>query len=64
MAYKIVAAECVNCGACEPVCPNGAVTTRKGTYVIDPALCTVCEGHHDTPQCASVCPTDCCVPAA
>lgn len=63
MAYTIIAAECVACGACEPACPNGAIATRKGTYVIDPAICTECRKRDDGPQCALVCPTDCCVPA-
>ncbi|HYH38795.1 MAG TPA: 4Fe-4S binding protein [Azospirillum sp.] len=63
MAYTIIAAECVNCGACEPACPNGAISARKGTYVIDPDTCTECRKRDDGPQCASVCPTDCCVPA-
>jgi len=24
--------------------------------------CTECKGFHDEPQCAAVCPVDCCVP--
>ena len=28
-------------------------------YVIDPAKCTECVGHFDTPQCVEVCPVDC-----
>lgn len=24
--------------------------------------CTECKGFHDEPQCASVCPVDCCIP--
>jgi ferredoxin len=28
-------------------------------YVIDPALCTECIGHYDTPQCVEVCPVEC-----
>jgi len=31
-------------------------------YFIVPDKCTECEGFHDEPQCASVCPVDCCVP--
>jgi ferredoxin len=27
--------------------------------VIDPAKCTECVGHFDTPQCREVCPVDC-----
>ena len=88
--------DCINCGACEPECPNGAIyeggnawrfsdktglsgnfTSRDGkTYDADsdqPAMsndlyyivadkCTECAGFHDEPQCASVCPVDCCLP--
>ncbi len=28
-------------------------------YVIDPAKCTECVGHHEEPQCMVVCPVDC-----
>ena len=95
MAIKITE-ECINCGACEPECPNNAIyeggvewaiadgTTIKGsftlldgtvvnsddrfepisvdTYYIVPNKCTECEGFHEEPQCAAVCPVDCCVP--
>lgn len=88
--------ECINCGACEPECPNnaiyeggvewafvdgtsikGAVTMTDGSsidaearqtpvaddiYYIVPDKCTECVGFHDEPQCAAVCPVDCCVP--
>jgi ferredoxin len=30
-------------------------------YEIDPDKCTECVGHFDTPQCAEVCPVDCCL---
>lgn len=30
-------------------------------YYIVPDKCTECVGFHDTPQCASVCPIDCCI---
>ena len=64
MAMKIVASQCTACGACEFECPNGAISTKRGVYVIDPAVCTECKGHYDRPQCASVCPVDnTCVPA-
>ena len=87
--------ECINCGACEPECPNnaiyeggvewhladgtdlkGEVTTPMGntykadegqepvamdTYYIVTDKCTECVGFHDEPQCAAVCPVDCCV---
>ena len=56
MAYKIVASQCTVCGACEDECPNSAISLKVEMFVIDPAKCTECEGHFDTPQCAAVCP--------
>jgi ferredoxin len=61
MAYKITE-ECINCGACEPECPNQAISVGDEIYIIDPEKCTECVGHYDTSQCASVCPVDSCVP--
>lgn len=61
MAYKITE-ECINCGACEPECPNQAISASDEIYIIDPEKCTECVGHYDTSQCAAVCPVDCCVP--
>ena len=31
-------------------------------YYIVPDKCTECEGFHEEPQCAAVCPVDCCIP--
>ncbi len=31
-------------------------------YYITPNKCTECQGLHEEPQCAAVCPVDCCVP--
>ena len=95
MAIKITD-ECINCGACEPECPNNAIyeggvewAIKDGTtvsskyirmdgsivdaeqrnapvntdvYYIVPDKCTECQGFHEEPQCAAVCPVDCCVP--
>jgi ferredoxin len=61
MAYMITE-ECINCGACEPERPNQAIKAGDDIYVIDPEKCTECVGYYDEPQCASVCPVDCCVP--
>ncbi|CAM1335222.1 4Fe-4S dicluster domain-containing protein [Tenacibaculum aestuariivivum] len=92
----IITDECINCGACEPECPNTAIyegavewkynegTSLKGNiklsngesvdadaeqepvsdefYFIAPDKCTECVGFHEEPQCAAVCPVDCCVP--
>ncbi len=56
--------ECINCGACEPECPNNAISEGDDIYVIDPALCTECVGFHGDEACQSVCPVECCVPSA
>lgn len=61
MAYKITE-ECINCGACEPECPNQAISAGDEIYIIDPEKCTECVGHYDSSQCAAVCPVDCCIP--
>jgi len=58
MALMITDA-CINCDVCEPVCPNNAIYPGERIYVIDPALCTECVGHFETPQCVSICPVDC-----
>jgi ferredoxin len=77
MATKITE-ECINCGACEPECPNTAIyeggvewetsggETRDAIsddiYYIVPEKCTECVGFFDQEQCAAVCPVDCCIP--
>lgn len=92
----MITEECINCGACEPECPNTAIyeggvewamsqgTGVKSTYtLIDGSnveadsmntpvsedlyyivtdKCTECVGWHEEPQCAAVCPVDCCIP--
>lgn len=54
--------QCINCGVCEPVCPNHAITPTEYFYLIDPQLCTECVGFHGEEQCQSVCPVLCCLP--
>ena len=61
MATKITE-ECINCGACEPECPNSAITQGDDIYLIDAKLCTECVGFHGEEACAAVCPVDCCIP--
>ena len=51
--------ECINCDVCEPVCPNQAISMGPEIYIIDPDLCTECEGQFETPQCQLVCPVGC-----
>jgi ferredoxin len=68
---------CVNCGACEPECPNdaiyegGAPWELAGTmhpplsadyFFIAAEKCTECVGFFEQEQCALVCPVECCVP--
>ena len=57
----MITSDCINCGACEPECPNNAIKQGDPVYVIDPLLCTECVGFHDYEACAAVCPVDCCV---
>ena len=69
--------ECINCGACEPECPNTAIyqggveydwqgakhaALNNETFYIVPEKCTECVGFYDHEACAAVCPVDCCVP--
>ncbi|MBI4925182.1 MAG: YfhL family 4Fe-4S dicluster ferredoxin [Bdellovibrio sp.] len=61
MAYKIIT-ECNNCGACEPECPNTAISQGDEVFVINVEKCTECVGFNAEPQCAQVCPVEACVP--
>ena len=54
--------DCINCGACEPECPNSAISQGDDIYVIDPDLCTECVGFYDGEACQAVCPVECCLP--
>ena len=47
MAYMITE-ECINCGACEPECPNQAISAGDERYVVNPDKCTECVGHFDS----------------
>jgi ferredoxin len=90
----IITEDCIDCGACEPECPNNAIyetgaswkwsegtsltqiELEDGSFIsaetpndalsndvfyIVPNKCTECMGFHEEPQCAAVCPVDCCV---
>ena len=57
-----ITADCINCGACLPECPNDAITEGDTIYVIDPDLCTECVGFFDRESCQAVCPVECCLP--
>lgn len=57
MALRIVES-CVNCWACEPLCPSGAIRAVRPHFRIDAAACTECLGEYADPQCASICPIE------
>ncbi|SFP35098.1 4Fe-4S binding domain-containing protein [Oscillibacter sp. PC13] len=45
---------CVACGACEKICPKGAVSVWRGCWsVVDLELCVGCG------KCAKICPAGC-----
>lgn len=51
MAHNITE-ECINCGACEPVCPVNAIKEKDDKRIIDAAACTDCGA------CVDECPVD------
>ena len=57
MALEIVES-CVDCYACEPLCPNRAIYRAAAHFLIDPDKCTECIGDHMDAQCASICPIE------
>ncbi|MDD2864712.1 MAG: ferredoxin [Methylococcales bacterium] len=57
MSLKIIES-CVNCFACEPVCPSKAINEASPHFLIDAKKCTECVGDFDVPQCASICPIE------
>ncbi len=57
MALKIIES-CVNCWACQPLCPSQAIYEAKPHFMIDPKKCTECDGDFPDAQCASICPIE------
>ncbi len=55
--FKIVEG-CVNCWACESLCPSEAIFAATPHFLIDAKKCTECEGAFADPQCASICPVE------
>jgi ferredoxin len=51
--------DCINCDACEPECPNEAISSGSDFCEIDPDRCTECVGHYSTSQCIEICPVEC-----
>ena len=73
----MITSDCINCGACEPECPNTAIyqggvewemngvkhpPLSADVFYIVPEKCTECVGFHDQEACAAVCPVDVCIP--
>jgi ferredoxin len=57
-----ITSDCINCGACEPECPNDAISQGADVYVIDQDRCTECVGFNAKEACQAVCPVECCLP--
>lgn len=57
MAFEIIES-CVNCYACEPLCPNQAIYQARPHFLIDSEKCTECIGDFMEAQCASICPIE------
>jgi ferredoxin len=53
----VISDECINCGACEPECPEEAISEGEEIFVIDSAKCTDCG------TCVEVCPVEAISPA-
>ena len=53
--------ECINCGVCEPECPNEAIQMGEEIFFIRAGKCTECVGRHDKPQCVELCPIEQCI---
>jgi len=47
MAHKI-SDDCVSCGTCADLCPEGAVTEGKGKYEVNSVKCKDCGECEDT----------------
>lgn len=58
MALRITM-DCINCAACEPECPNSAISAGDEVFIVDADKCTECVGHYDESQCIAACPVDC-----
>ena len=74
----VITSECINCGACEPECPNTAIyqggveweapaggmnpAISNDIFYIVPEKCTECVGFYDHEACQAVCPVECCLP--
>ena len=57
MALSIIES-CVNCYACEPLCPSHAIAKAEPHFLIDAKKCTECDGDFADPQCATICPIE------
>lgn len=69
----LITDDCINCKACDTVCPSDAVYSGGKEYELNnkkykapvydhyyivPEKCNRCEGAYEKPECISVCPMD------
>jgi Fe-S-cluster-containing hydrogenase component 2 len=57
MAFKIIES-CINCWACEPLCPSSAIVAAEPHFLIEASKCSECAGDYADPQCSSICPIE------
>jgi ferredoxin len=57
----VITETCINCGNCEPDCPNDAISAGDNIYLIAWERCTECVGAFEKPQCVELCPIADCI---
>ena len=73
MVALFITEDCINCKACDTVCPANAIYPGGKSYTINnkkykapvedyyyivPEKCNLCEGVYEEPECVIVCPMD------
>jgi ferredoxin len=48
----VITEDCIECGSCAEICPEGAISQGDGRYVIDQDLCIECQ------SCLDECPSE------
>jgi ferredoxin len=73
VTYLLITEDCINCRACDLICPSNAIYPSSKDYVLNnknyralsmehyyivTEKCSFCEGVHAAPECISICPMD------